>query len=113
MDKREVLKIIDDFKDILKDKGYTTKKIILFGSYSAKSREKVREDSDIDMVIISDDFEGLNYWQRVNIIVEIIKKLFYPIDVYLFTTKEWEKGDSMIIDYAKKGEVVFSIDKAS
>ena len=106
MDKKEVLKIINKIKIFLEEDGYRVKKIILFGSY-AKGAENIRDDSDIDMIIISDDFHELGYWERVKLIVRLLKQLFYPIDIYFFTMDEWNEGESMIIDYAKNGEEIF------
>ncbi len=90
MDKKEVLEIIRKLKNILLKKGYKVEKIVLFGSFALEEK-KVREDSDIDIAIISEDFNNLKYWDRVHLIVEIIKELFYPMDIYLLPLKSGKK----------------------
>ena len=53
--KRDILKIIDAYSKEIK-KRYNVTDIILFGSY-AKGTEN--EDSDIDIAIVSDDFDDI------------------------------------------------------
>ena len=67
-----------------------------------------RENScRIDVVVISDDFADKNYWERIDILSDAIYEVFEPIEAIAMTVKEWENGDSLIIDYAEKGEVVY------
>ena len=58
MDKKAVLEIIAAFKNSLESKGTKVDKLILFGSYTTGQN---REDSDIDLVVISQDFENKDY----------------------------------------------------
>jgi len=76
MDKKAVLKIIADFRNVLESKGTKVDKIILFGSYTTGQN---REDSDIDIVVISQDFENKGYWQRIDILSDAIYEIFEPI----------------------------------
>ncbi len=104
MDKTTVLAIVSDFRDAVQAAGVTPLKIILFGSYAAGTQ---RPDSDIDLVVISDDFEGMDYWQRIDILAGAIYQVFKPIEAVAMTPQEWQDGDSMIVNYARDGEVVF------
>lgn len=104
MDKAAVLEIISDFKRALEFENIKPEKIILFGSYASGD---YRHDSDIDLVVISDDFEDKDYWQRIDILSSAVYKVFKPIEAVAMTQREWQSGDSMITDYAKNGEVVF------
>jgi predicted nucleotidyltransferase len=103
MDKKDVLEIIHDFKNALQLEKINPQQIILFGSYASGN---ARPDSDIDLVVISDDFEGKDYWQRIDIIASAIYRVFKPIEAIAMTTEEWLRGDSMITDYARNGQVV-------
>lgn len=104
MDKKTVLDIISEFRKLLESKGITSQKLILFGSFADGS---FREDSDIDLIVISKDFGNKDYWQRIEILSEVIYELFKPIEAIAMTPAEWEQGDSMIADFARKGEVVY------
>jgi predicted nucleotidyltransferase len=103
MDKKTVLAIISDFKKAIESVGVRPQKIILFGSYAVGRQ---RQDSDIDVVVISEDFENKNYWERIDILSAAIYKVFKPIEAVAMTPREWQAGDSVIADYARNGEVV-------
>jgi predicted nucleotidyltransferase len=79
-------------------------KIVLFGSHSTGTQ---REDSDIDLVVISKDFAGKGYWERIDILSAAISSVFQPIEATAMTPEEWQSGDSLIADYARNGEVVY------
>jgi predicted nucleotidyltransferase len=104
MDKKAVLKIISDFRKALESAGVKPRKILLYGSYAAGN---YRPDSDIDLVVISEDFEGKDYWQRIDLLSDAIYEVFQPIEAVAMTPREWEQGDSLIVDYARDGEVVY------
>jgi predicted nucleotidyltransferase len=69
---------------------------------------KAKEGSDIDVLVISDDFLGTSYWERLEILSDAIYEVFEPIEAVALTNEEWERGDRVVVDYAKKGEVIFS-----
>ncbi len=103
MDKNSVTEIISHFKKILETKGIKKSKIILYGSYAKGTQ---REESDIDLVVISEDFRGKDFWERINLLSDSIYEVFAPIEATAFTPEEWEQGNSFIIDYAEEGEIV-------
>ena len=105
MDKRAVLEIISNFQKALEKKGIKIKKLILFGSYASG---QFREGSDIDVVVISDDFIGEGYWERIDILSDAIYEVFAPLEVIGMTTKEWRDKDSFVVHYAGNGEVVYA-----
>ena len=104
MDKNAVLKIIHRFKKAVESRDVTIKQIILFGSFKDGT---FREDSDIDLVVISDDFDGMDYWQRIDILSEAIYEVFEPIEAVAITPYEWNRRESLVVDYARNGEVVY------
>ena len=103
MGKKDVLDIIQQFQMALQEQGIKVSKIILYGSWA---RGNAHDDSDIDLVVISQQFEGKEYWDRIQIISEAIYKVFAPIEAVAMTPREWESGDRMICAYAKDGEVL-------
>ncbi len=104
MDKSTVLRIISDYGKALEAEGVKPQKIILFGSYSTGTQH---EGSDIDLIVISEDFVGKDYWERINVLAAAIVRVFEPIEAVAMTPEEWQSGDSLIADYARNGEVVY------
>lgn len=105
MDKQSVLNILSRFQETLESQGITINQLILFGSYVAGT---YREGSDIDVIVVSDDFAGKNFWERIEILSSAIYEVFEPIEAVAMTGEEWEKGESTIAAYAKEGEVIYS-----
>ncbi|MCF6148981.1 MAG: nucleotidyltransferase domain-containing protein [Candidatus Kuenenia sp.] len=103
MDQDSVLKILKQFKQVLESLDIQVERLILYGSYAAGT---AREDSDIDVVVISQSFADKNYWERIDILTEAIYQVFAPIEASAFTLEEWETEKSMIVDYAKNGITV-------
>ena len=104
MDKAAALRAISAFGKALEAERVRPQKIILFGSFSTETQ---RPDSDIDLVVISEDFSDKDYWERIDILSAAIYKVFQPIEAVAMTPEEWQRGDSLIADYARKGEVVY------
>ena len=105
MDKKSALKSLHHFRLALESKGIKVHKLILYGSYA---RGKAREGSDIDVLVISDDFTGKDYWGRIDILSDAIYEVFEPIEAVALTVDEWEKGESTVAEYAKEGEVIYA-----
>lgn len=103
MDKETVLRILADFRRVLESKGIKINKLVLFGSYAKNS---YREGSDIDVVVISHGFVGKKYWERIEILSDAIYEVFEPIEAIAMTPQEWKNKDSLIVDYARRGEAV-------
>lgn len=103
MDKKHVKDIISRFKSALETKGIAVEQIILYGSWSQGTQH---EGSDIDLVVISKGFNNKGYWERIDLLADAIYDVFEPIEAVAMTPEEWEKEDSFISAYARKGEVV-------
>jgi len=108
MAKREIETIIEYLKNLLKNRGIKIDKIILFGSYA---RGNYKEDSDIDIVIISKDFSGKGIFEKAKMLGDtewrLIDKFLVPVDIITMSPEDFEKGISPISQYAKQGEVVY------
>ncbi len=105
MDKKTVLKTLARLKKALEAKGIKVNKLVLFGSYANGT---YKEGSDIDVVVISSDFSGKGYWERVDILSDAIYEVFEPIEATALTPQEWKRKDSLTAVYAKDGEVIYA-----
>ena len=106
MDKRAALGTVTKFQESLERRGIHVAKLVLFGSYAQGT---AREGSDIDVVVLSEDFAPMGYWQRIDVLSEAIYEVFAPLEAVAMTPEEWERGDSFLADYARSGEVVYPL----
>lgn len=105
MDKGAVLEVVSRFRKTIESKGIRINRLVLFGSYATGT---YREGSDIDIVVVSEDFVGKDYWERIEILSDAIYEVFEPIEAVAMTPEEWEKGESLVAEYAKAGEVLYA-----
>ncbi len=98
-----VLATVKRFKNALESINIRVDQLILFGSHAEGT---AREDSDIDLVVISSSFSDKSYWERINILSDAIYQVFAPIEASAFTPDEWKSEKSLISDYAKNGVLV-------
>ena len=99
------LDIVARLRQKIEARGIRLQKVILYGSYADGTHQ---EESDIEVVIVSDDFAGKGYWERIDILADVIYEIFAPIEAVAMTTEEWEHGDSQIAAFARKGEVLYA-----
>ena len=103
MDQDAVLRTVRQFKKALESIDIQVEQLILYGSHAAGT---AREDSDIDVVVISPSFSDKSYWQRIDILTEAIYRVFAPIEASAFTPEEWKAEKSLLVDYARNGVLV-------
>lgn len=77
MDKKAALEVLSRFRTAIESQGIRVAKTILFGSYA---RGTNREESDIDVIVISEDFADKDYWERTEILASAIYQVFEPIE---------------------------------
>jgi predicted nucleotidyltransferase len=89
-------------KDLLQERGINPFKIVVFGSYA---RGTEREDSDIDIVVVSKDFRNKSIFERVSLTTGIGRQMVHqfkkPIDLLFYSDKEWEEGNSLVLNTAR------------
>jgi predicted nucleotidyltransferase len=97
----QVNNVIYDLHHTLKKHGIEDNRIALFGSFNEGIPH---EDSDIDIIIISNLFENKDIFERIEITMkaenEIMKKHCVPMDVMLKTPQEYNN------DYFKSAIVI-------
>lgn len=86
MDK-EVLAALTRVRLALGQAGIRVSRIIVFGSHADGT---AREHSDIDVALISDDFEGMNLVQRLETIGGALAKarIMEPVEPLAYTEEE-------------------------
>lgn len=77
-------------------KEVNVKEVYVVGS---RARGDYLDTSDIDLVIISDDFKGMRYIDRVE---RLSKYRRARVEYFTFTTEEWENPQSLFIEEMKK-----------
>jgi predicted nucleotidyltransferase len=108
MAKGIVLEAITFLKQQLEINGLHISKLILFGS---QATGHATEDSDVDIVVLSADFENKDIFERARLTMDAeiltIKKFMIPFDIITMTPEEFESGSSLVSLYASEGEVVY------
>jgi len=96
-------------KDRLRETGLNIDKIILFGS---QANGEATEESDIDIIVISEDFRDKDIFKRARLTKEAeistIRKFMIPFDIITMTPEEFESGDSLLSKYAREGEIIYA-----
>ncbi len=85
MGKNEYIKALTRFKKAL-SKEKRIEKLIFFGSRATGNAGK---DSDIDLIVVSPSFRGMNYWRSIG-----LRKhwdLPYPVDFLCYTPEEFSE----------------------
>jgi predicted nucleotidyltransferase len=82
---REIQEIIKKYQQEIEKLGVSPQKIILFGSYAGGSP---REDSDIDVIVIADDFRNMNMRERLELLGIAAGRVFEPIEALGYTQEE-------------------------
>ncbi len=94
------------FKKAIEAQNVKVDRMILFGS---QATGKAREGSDIDVVVISEDFKDKGYWERIDILSAAIYDVFEPIEAVAMTAEEWSNGTSPVATYVKDGSVEYAV----
>lgn len=109
MVKEKQIITINLIKNILKQKGIRVSKIIIFGSQIKGGAGKY---SDLDVIILSKDFEGKDIFEKVKMTQglhrKLVKQLRIPFDILYYSLSEWEKGFSLIAELARKEGIIYS-----
>ncbi len=111
MSKKENLKpaITKVLEEHFRKKGIQLEKIVIFGSFASGAH---RNDSDIDVIIVSKQFRDKSIFERVKLATgagrELVETFEKPFDLIYYSDVEWESKNFLIINEAKKhGEVIY------
>jgi uncharacterized protein len=82
---REIKAIIDRYSEEIKKLGVIPEAILLYGSYA---QGNAREDSDIDLIVVSGDFRDMNLRERLELLGLAAGRVFEPIEALGYTSDE-------------------------
>ena len=77
--------IIEEYTQSLKKLGVNTERVILYGSF-AKGQERL--DSDIDVIVVSKDFQRMNLRERSEVLGIAAVRIMRPIEAKGYTSEE-------------------------
>ncbi|MBM4141637.1 MAG: nucleotidyltransferase domain-containing protein [Nitrospira sp.] len=103
--RQEIENIIARYIDELKKLGVEVSQVILYGSY-AKGRTK--EYSDIDLAVISPNFQKLDIFERQLILSKAHHKFGEPIEPIGLTPKQVKDKKGFVSEIVKTGIIVYS-----
>ena len=90
MDKAAIKEVIDFLKSKLIENGLNVNFIAIFGS---ALRGEMRKDSDLDLIIVSDDFTGKNIFETAKMTMKTEtatrRKFGIPMDILNMSPEEY------------------------
>ena len=99
LDKTVVCEIVKDMHKALEKHGIKDNQIALFGSFLSNN---FHANSDIDMIIISNLFEGKNLFERIDMTLkaeaDLRSRYVVPMDILLKTPKEYAYSKKAYFD---------------
>jgi predicted nucleotidyltransferase len=103
--KNEIIKIAEEYGKVL-DELFDGVELRLFGSYH-KNKQTI--NSDIDIAVISNDFENIEYLTSLKLLNRLKLKVDRSIEPISMTKKDIEQADIGSIEYevSKNSDVVF------
>lgn len=85
-----------DFVRKIRNKGIDIKVAKIFGSYS---RDNANELSDIDLLLVSDKFDGVGFIDFKLFSQELVD--YDKIQVRTYSIKDYEEGDPFLVEIEK------------
>ena len=91
---------VRNFAQELLAQGLQLRQVVLFGSYAKNNQ---REGSDIDVVLVADEFEGLNILDRKYYKSVQLNPEYMLFQIQTYQTDYFEKGDAFIDEIKQTG----------
>ena len=81
-------KAITHYRRSLEAMGIKVKKIIMFGSWATG---RARADSDLDLLVVSDDFKKMDLWERLSLLGRARADISRPMEILGMTDAEFRR----------------------
>ena len=83
----QVKEIVKQYTEALRQCGIKVERIILYGSFA---QGNPREDSDIDLVVVSESFQKMDLRERLEVLGIGAARIMKPVEARGYTPKEIE-----------------------
>ena len=83
----KTIEILDRYKEMLRKLGINPERVIVFGSHA---QGKAGEHSDIDVVVISEDFANMNLREKLEILGIAAARIMEPVQAWGYTAEEFD-----------------------
>jgi len=100
--KASIINLIKEYIARLKENNISVEKVLLFGS---NIKGTSREDSDIDIAVISSSFKGDRYSDR-RLIVPLRRGIDSRIEPIPFTPEDYAQGGILIDEIKSTGQEI-------
>jgi hypothetical protein len=104
----KIKRIVEALRTALAEQGIEVERIIVFGS---RIKGAAREDSDLDLVIVSKKFRGKTIFERAELLgridYKLIKEFMIPLDLITMSPEELRRGTSLVAQFAQTGQVAY------
>ena len=99
---QKVKSIVSKYIQNLELLGITVQKVILFGS---QARGIFKKESDIDIAVVSKDFEKMGLWEQAKYLGRAARDLPYPIEALGFSPSQLKKVEqgTMLDEITRSG----------
>lgn len=102
MDQSAALEAVRFLGERLRRNAVQVSRLVLFGSHATG---QASEESDLDVLIVSEDFQDKNIFERSRLVGECeretIRRFQVPLDVIMMTPEEFESEDSLMAQVAR------------
>ncbi len=100
--RQKIKSIVSKYIHNLEALGITVHKVILFGS---QAKGIFKKDSDIDIAVVSKDFETLGLWDRAKYLGRAAREIPYPIEAIGFSLSQLRKKEqgTMLDEITRSG----------
>ncbi|HLD69140.1 MAG TPA: nucleotidyltransferase domain-containing protein [Candidatus Omnitrophota bacterium] len=102
MSEKKIREIISFIKKFFKKNKID--KVVIFGSCV---KGHFTADSDVDVAIVSRDFEKKDIFQRAKMLSglnwALVGQFMLPFDIVPISLEEWNKSSSLVVGFAREG----------
>jgi predicted nucleotidyltransferase len=108
MAEERIKEIIEFIKHILEQGGLRVDRLVLFGSHAHGTPHK---DSDLDIAVISEDFERMDIFERARTLadadIKTVKKFLVPLDLVALSPREYSAQESPISQFVREESIEY------
>ena len=106
---RAIVKAVENYLAEVRRAGIRVSKAIVFGSHA---RDEATVDSDIDVIIVSPEFDGRPEWATVAILWRLRARTDRRIEPLAVGERQWEESnDNPIIETARREGIEMNLSR--